>query len=69
MEQKPSGQRPKAVIAHYLWLLSLSCGIAIGAGIGAATDSIGAGIAIGTGAGVAIGLLLYRRFKDSPDTS
>lgn len=69
MEQKPSDQRPKADIAHYLWLLSLSCGLAIGAAVGAAIDNIGAGIGIGTGAGVAVGLFLYRRFKGRSITS
>jgi len=33
MEQEPSDQKPKGSIAHYLWLLSISVGLAIGAGM------------------------------------
>ena len=68
MEQESGGQKPKGSIAVYLWLLSISVGLAIGAGIGAAINRIGAGIAIGMAVGVAVALALYRRFKsDSSD--
>ena len=68
MKQEPSDQEPKADTANYLWILALSCGLAIGTGIGAAIGSIGAGIGIGMSAGVAIGLVLYRRpRRDSSD--
>jgi len=65
MAQEPSGQASKGSIAGYLWVLSISVGLAIGAGIGAAMDNIGAGIAIGMAVGVAVGLALYRRFKSN----
>lgn len=61
VEQKPSNRETKANIAGYLWVLALSCGLAIGAAIG----SIGAGIGIGVGVGVAVGLALRRRFSSN----
>lgn len=63
MTQEPSDREPQANLAVYLWILALSCGLAIGAGIGAALGRIGAGIGMGTAAGVAVGLLLLIRFK------
>jgi len=65
VEQKPSNRETKANIAGYLWVLALSCGLAIGAGIGTAIGSIGAGIGIGVGVGVAVGLALRRRFSSN----
>lgn len=65
MEQKPSSQESKGSIAIYLWVLSISVGLAIGAGIGAAIDRIGAGIGIGISVGVAVGLALQRRFNSN----
>jgi hypothetical protein len=58
---EPNNQEPKADVAVYLWVLSLSVGLAIGAGLGVVIGSIGAGIAVGVGAGVTVGLFLYRR--------
>ena len=58
---EPNNQETKADEAVYLWVLSLSVGLAIGAGIGVAIGHIGAGIALGVGVGVAVGLFLYRR--------
>jgi len=66
MKREPSDREPQANVAEFLWLISLSCGLAIGAAIGAAIDRIGAGIGIGLGVGVAVGLCLYRRFKGNP---
>jgi len=51
------------VLDHYLWLLSLSVGLALGAGIGAAMGRVGTGVAIGTTTGVAVGLFLARRAR------
>ena len=65
MEKEPGNQKDKGSIAVYLWLFSISVGLAIGAGIGAAIDRIGAGIGIGVAFGVAVGLALNRRFKSN----
>ena len=65
MEQKPTAPESKPNIAGYLWVLTLSVGLAVGVGIGAAIDHIGAGVAIGAGIGVAVGFALYRRYSSN----
>jgi len=65
MEQEPSNQKSKGSIANYLWLLSISVGLAIGAGIGAAIDRIGAGIGVGLVFGVILAIAIYRWLKSN----
>jgi hypothetical protein len=62
MDGEPGDQDSELGIPAYLWVVALSCGLAIGAAIGVALGSIGLGIGIGLPIGAAAGLIASRRF-------